>query len=136
MAAGVSANPGSLNRPITRKGRTKPQGNVSREELGMEHFNVVTRAVCMRLLGLTDWLCGCSHRRTTFPITLRRSAGVNGQACTDMETYIACLECGRHLTYDWTRMRITRHGAAAVGRIADGQKIEPPPLSMSATSAG
>jgi len=53
----------------------------------------------MRLLGLANWLYGCSHRRTTFPMTLRASAG-------GAETYIVCLECGRHFAYDWTNMRV------------------------------
>jgi hypothetical protein len=32
-------------------------------------FDVVSNLT--HLAGLADWLHGCSHRRTTFPITLR-----------------------------------------------------------------
>lgn len=41
------------------------------------------------------WLFGCSHRRTTFPLTKKR-------------TYVVCLECGREFQYDWQKMRIMR----------------------------
>jgi hypothetical protein len=46
-----------------------------------------------------DWCCGCSHRRKTFPMTLR-SRG------SSAETYVVCLDCGSHFAYDWSRMRI------------------------------
>jgi len=65
-----------------------------------------------RLFGLADWLYGCSHRRTTFPRTLRASASAGGQQGTEAETYIVCLECGRHFAYDWTKMRATRKRTA------------------------
>ena len=60
----------------------------------MDRFNVVTNPVRIGLAGLANLLCGCSHAKTTFPITLQS------------HTYVACLECGRHLPYDWARMRI------------------------------
>jgi hypothetical protein len=47
----------------------------------------------VRLMNLTDWLLGCSHRRTTLPMT------------HNDETYVVCLECGRQFAYDWARMR-------------------------------
>jgi len=62
----------------------------------MRRFNVVANTVRVRLAGLADWLCGCAHRRTTFPIALPASG-----------TYIVCFECGRHFAYDWTTMRAT-----------------------------
>jgi len=39
-------------------------------------------------------LFGCSHRRTTFPLTSAR------------HTYVACLECGKEFAYDWAAMRV------------------------------
>lgn len=78
-----------------------------------------------RLFGLADWLYGCSHRRTTFPRTLRASASAGGQQHTEPETYIVCLECGRHFAYDWTRMRVARQRIARTeagrvpGRMSD-----------------
>ena len=76
----------------------------------MDRFNIVANTLRARLVGLAEWLVGCSHRRTTFPITLR--SGVTGQPDTQVETYVACLECGRHLAYDWSTMSITRQPAA------------------------
>jgi hypothetical protein len=60
----------------------------------MDRFKIVTNTARVALVGLANLLCACSHRRVTFPITLQAS------------TYVACLECGRHLPYDWSRMRI------------------------------
>lgn len=73
----------------------------------MERFNAVANALYVSLASLAEWLFGCSHRRTTFPITLRTSVSVGGQQRTPAETYVVCLECGRHFAYDWARMRIT-----------------------------
>jgi hypothetical protein len=57
-------------------------------------------------MSLLDLIFGCSHKRSSFPITvrgrLRRStpaAGVTG-------TYIVCLDCGREFPYDWAQMKI------------------------------
>jgi hypothetical protein len=74
----------------------------------MERLNLVANTVRARLEGFTDWLCGCSHPRTTFPITLR----AEGEPSTQAETYMVCLECGRHLAYDWTRMCLAKPEAA------------------------
>ena len=60
---------------------------------------------------VVDWLSGCGHRRTTFPITLRPGVDNSGQKTGQAETYSVCLECGRHLAYDWTAMRLTRRVA-------------------------
>ena len=45
---------------------------------------------------LIDALLGCSHRRTTFPITLVRQRG----------PYVVCLDCGREFTYSWATMSV------------------------------
>jgi hypothetical protein len=73
----------------------------------MDRCNVVTNTVCTGFARLADWFRGCSHGRTTFPITLRDSAQVDKTQGMQTDTYVVCLECGRHLTYDWTRMRMT-----------------------------
>ena len=72
----------------------------------MDCFNVVSRVA--RFAGIADWLHGCSHRRTSFPITLLTSAGADGRQSTQSETYLVCLECGRHFAYDWSAMRILK----------------------------
>jgi hypothetical protein len=46
---------------------------------------------------LLNFLLGCSHRRTTFPITPARSK---------LSMYVVCLDCGREFPYDWARMCI------------------------------
>jgi hypothetical protein len=42
-------------------------------------------------------LCGCSHRKTTFPLTSGRGLG---------RTYVVCLDCGAEFDYDWKTMRV------------------------------
>jgi hypothetical protein len=61
----------------------------------------VANVACASFARLADWLYGCSHDRTTFPITLRSDPG------SPAETYIVCLQCGRHLDYNWTAMHLT-----------------------------
>jgi RNase P subunit RPR2 len=79
----------------------------------MDRFNVVANTVRVRLAGLAERLY-CAHRRTTFPMTLRASVSVGGRQSAQSETYMACLECGRHFAYDWTTMRIARRRVAWV----------------------
>ncbi|HUI85492.1 MAG TPA: hypothetical protein VL240_14795 [Candidatus Binatia bacterium] len=56
----------------------------------------------MRLL---DLVFGCSHKRCSFPITIRgkqrRSA-----AASVTGTYVVCLDCGQEFAYDWNEMRM------------------------------
>ncbi len=47
---------------------------------------------------------GCSHGRTTFPITPGRkpvSAGAHRHG-----TYVVCLDCGQEFSYNWDEMRV------------------------------
>ena len=54
-----------------------------------------------------DSLFGCSHRRTTFPITpVRKKAGFIDD--TRIGAYVVCLDCGKEFAYDWESMRIGR----------------------------
>ena len=48
------------------------------------------------LRALIQVFVGCSHQRTTFPIT--PTPGSN-------QTYVSCLDCGREFEYDWAEMR-------------------------------
>jgi hypothetical protein len=50
------------------------------------------------LNSLLEGLFGCSHRTTTFPLTLSASS------CRG--AYVVCLECGMEFGYDWNAMRI------------------------------
>jgi len=56
-------------------------------------------------MSLIDRVFGCSHKRCSFPITvrgkLRRSA-----AASVTGTYIVCLDCGLEFPYDWNAMKL------------------------------
>lgn len=79
----------------------------------MDRRNAVAAALHVRLMGLADWLYGCGHRQTTFPITLRARMRMEGEQSAPSDTYIVCLECGRHFAYDWTTMHIAKRIAWA-----------------------
>ena len=49
-------------------------------------------------------LFGCSHKRTTFPLTPSRNSKLSAEARRG--TYIVCLNCGKEFDYDWKEMRI------------------------------
>ena len=52
-------------------------------------------------------LFGCSHQRTTFPITPGRKPGARStSAAARTSTYVVCLDCGKEFAYDWHSMRI------------------------------
>lgn len=56
---------------------------------------------------LLNALLGCSHRRTTFPITPARKAGFSpASGGARYGTYVVCLDCGKEFGYDWSEMRI------------------------------
>lgn len=54
---------------------------------------------------LLDSLFGCSHKRITFPITLKSSKSRVKAAATN-GTYVVCLDCGGEFAYDWKEMKI------------------------------
>ena len=62
---------------------------------------------------LIDALFGCSHQRTTFPMTPAR---VEGKICAIRAaragTYVTCLDCGREFAYDWKAMKVGQQVAA------------------------
>jgi len=58
------------------------------------------------LQSLVNSLFGCSHRRTTFPLTPTRKTGGFQAAAARLGTYVTCLDCGKELAYDWTEMRV------------------------------
>jgi len=56
---------------------------------------------------LLNSLLGCSHQRTTFPITPgRRHAGPPVLGATRVGTYVVCLDCGKEFAYNWNEMRV------------------------------
>jgi hypothetical protein len=82
----------------------------------MDRLYMVASSICARVVCLADWLFTCLHPRTTFPMTLRVSVAADGQQLTRLETYIACLACGRHFAYDWTAMRAVTARPARPGK--------------------
>ncbi len=57
------------------------------------------------LQSLLNTLFGCSHQRTTFPLTPARN-GYQAPGATRNGTYVVCLECGKEFAYDWNEMRV------------------------------
>ena len=59
---------------------------------------------------LLEALFGCLHRKTTFPLTPVRRIRNGSLQVTEpkAETYVACLDCGKELPYDWTKMQRVR----------------------------
>jgi len=60
------------------------------------------------------FLLGCSHKKTSFPITRPRKAP---QARRLRNTYIVCLACGEELPYSWSEMRIVKERRRAVAEM-------------------
>ena len=56
---------------------------------------------------LIDAVFGCRHARYSFPITIRHSSiRTEVPAAAHTGTYVACLDCGRELPYDWRQMKV------------------------------
>ncbi len=58
------------------------------------------------LISLLNALFGCSHKRTSFPITPSRRSQMSGDARRG--TYVACLDCGKEFDYNWKEMRVSK----------------------------
>jgi hypothetical protein len=57
----------------------------------------IVRGVINMLSMVIESLFGCSHRRTTFPITPKRPVRQGA--------HVTCLDCGKEFAYNWTEMR-------------------------------
>jgi hypothetical protein len=57
------------------------------------------------LQSLLNSLFGCSHQRTTFPLTPGRKNGYAVSASRN-GTYVVCLDCGKEFAYNWDKMRV------------------------------
>ena len=49
------------------------------------------------LQSILNTVFGCSHSKTTFPITPQRMSN---------STYVVCLDCGKEFAYNWDEMRV------------------------------
>ena len=54
---------------------------------------------------LFEAIFGCRHSNYSFPITVRAGSRRNAAALLT-GTYVACLDCGRDLPYDWQDMKV------------------------------
>lgn len=52
-----------------------------------------------------DAVFGCWHSHYSFPITVRAGSRRNPAASVN-GTYVVCLDCGKELPYDWSRMKV------------------------------
>jgi hypothetical protein len=57
------------------------------------------------LSSVFDSLFGCSHQRTTFPMTPKRPTARLG-------AYVTCLDCGKEFAYNWSEMRMAQEPIA------------------------
>jgi hypothetical protein len=63
------------------------------------------------MLTLLNALFGCSHKRTTFPITPSRRSRLSAGDSRG-GTYVACLDCGKEFDYNWKEMRVSSSAVA------------------------
>ena len=63
-------------------------------------------------MSFLDVLFGCSHKKLSFPITVR---GVRrrSQAASVTGTYVVCLDCGHEFPYDWNQMKVLRENSSS-----------------------
>jgi len=69
------------------------------------------------LQSIFNSLFGCSHQRTTFPITPKRKNAGFSAPSTRANAYVVCLDCGKEFAYDWQAMRIGQPVAAPVATV-------------------
>lgn len=55
------------------------------------------------MTSIINSLFGCSHRRTTFPITPAKRTGFGS---SNKGTYVVCLDCGKEFGYNWQEMKV------------------------------
>jgi len=56
-------------------------------------------------MSLFDLLFGCSHKRCSFPFTVRGKLR-RSEAASVTGTYVVCLDCGQEFPYDWNEMKM------------------------------
>jgi len=58
-------------------------------------------------MSLLDRIFGCSHKRCSFPLTVK-GAQRRSPAASLTGTYVVCLDCGQEFPYDWNEMKMVR----------------------------
>jgi len=64
---------------------------------------------------------GCSHQRTTFPISRAPKVRQLGRLS---DTYIVCLDCGYEMPYSWSQMRVFKERRKSAAE--EGSLFAPP----------
>jgi hypothetical protein len=70
---------------------------------------------------LFDMVFGCSHKRCSFPITVRGKLRKN-PAASITGTYVVCLDCGQEFPYDWNEMKLLDTQPADAAPVYSGPK--------------
>jgi hypothetical protein len=76
------------------------------------------------LQSLLNTIFGCSHQRTTFPLTPARTNAYSVRAASHKGTYVVCLDCGKEFAYNWDQMRVgvtLPNNTADLAPVADGR---------------
>ena len=60
-------------------------------------------------MGFLDVLFGCSHKKLSFPISVRGGRRRSTPAASLTGTYVVCLDCGHEFPYDWNQMKVVNH---------------------------
>ena len=68
-------------------------------------------------MGFLNALFGCSHKKLSFPITVR-GARRRTPAASLTGTYVVCLACGQEFPYDWNEMKVVQEAAPTRTKIA------------------
>jgi hypothetical protein len=56
-------------------------------------------------VSLFERVFGCSHKRCSFPITVRGKLR-RSPAASVTGPYVVCLDCGQEFPYDWNAMKL------------------------------
>jgi hypothetical protein len=77
-----------------------------KSQAGRQNWTLVRACQGVAMISnLIDSLFGCSHKRLTFPITVKGSRRQNDKS-TGNGTYVVCLDCGGEFAYDWKQMKV------------------------------
>ena len=69
-------------------------------------------------MSLLNVLFGCTHKKLSFPITVRGALRRSSAAAATTGTYVVCLDCGQEFPYDWSEMKVVRSTQSTSGRPA------------------
>lgn len=57
----------------------------------------------VRLVDWMNWALGCSHRHTSFPLSVRSGGLHGGQPAAPPQVFVVCLSCGMRLSHTGPR---------------------------------